>query len=90
MTKFDSIQNQSVMGGGFMGCWRWFRGVLREAGIEVTDENREKIDEVIHEVIGETSKYERCSGDWRKIGKQIKADEDEKKKLIEKLRSALA
>lgn len=41
-----------------MGCWRWFKGVLREAGIEVTEENREKIDAVIHEVIGETSKYE--------------------------------
>lgn len=69
-----------------MGCWRWFKGVLKEAGVEVTDENREKIDEVI----GETSKYERCSGDWRKVGKQIKADENEKKKLIEKLQAALA
>ncbi len=72
-----------------MGCWRWFKGVLKEAGIEVTDENREKIDEVVHEVIGETSMYERCSGDWRKVGKRIKADENEKKKLIEKVRAAL-
>ena len=73
-----------------MGCWRWFKGILKEAGIEVTDENREKIDEVIHEVIGETSEYERCSGDWRKVGKLIKADEVEKKKLIERLQAALA
>ena len=71
-----------------MGCWRWFKGVLKEAGIAVTDENREKIDEVIHNVIGETSKYERCSGGWRTTGKQIKAYENEKKKLIEKLRAA--
>jgi len=35
-----------------MGCWGWFKGVLKEAGIEVTDENKEKIGEVIHEVIG--------------------------------------
>lgn len=63
---------------------------MKEAGIEVTDENREKNDEVIHEVIGETSKYEHCSGDWRKVGKQIRADENEKKKLIEKLQVALA
>ena len=70
--------------------WEWFKGILKEAGIEVTDENREKIDEVIHEVLSQTSKYERCSSDWRKVGKQIKADENEKKKLIEKLRSALA
>lgn len=73
-----------------MGCWRWFKGVLKEAGIEVTDQNREKIDEVIHEVIGKTSMYERCSGDWRKIGKRIKADENEKKKLIKKLQASLA
>jgi len=62
---------------------------LKEVGIKVTDENREKIDEVIHEVIGETSKYERCSDDWRKAGKQIKADKNEKKKLIEKLQAVL-
>ncbi len=73
-----------------MGCWRWFKGVLKEAGIEVTDENGEKISEVIHEVIGETFKYERCSGDWRKVGKQIKTDDNEKKKLLGKLQAALA
>jgi hypothetical protein len=73
-----------------MGCWRWFKGILKEADIEVTDENREKIDEVIHEAIGKTSMYERCSGDWRKVGKLVKADESEKKKLIKKLQAALA
>jgi len=25
-----------------MGCWRWFDGVLKEAGVEVTDANRER------------------------------------------------
>jgi hypothetical protein len=39
-----------------MGCWRWLRGVVDEAGTEVTAENREKIDAVIHEVIGEILK----------------------------------
>jgi len=63
---------------------------LEEAGIEVTGEDGKKIDEVIHEFIGETSRYERCSSDWRKVGKQIKADENVKNKLIEKLRAALA
>jgi predicted Fe-Mo cluster-binding NifX family protein len=70
-----------------MGCWKWFNGVLKEAGIEVTDENREKIDEVIHEFIGKTSRYEHCSSDWAKTGKKIKADESERKKLIERLRA---
>jgi len=65
-----------------MGCWRWFNGVLKEVGIVVTDENREKIEEVIHETIGETSKYESCSSDWRKAGKKLKVDENEKRKLF--------
>ena len=72
-----------------MGCWRWVKEVLKEAGIEVTDENKEKIEEVIHEVIGETSKYERCSSDWRKAGKKLKADENEKRKLLGKLQATL-
>ncbi len=73
-----------------MGCWRWFKGILKEAGIEVTHENREKIEEIIHEVIGENSMYERCSGDWRKVGKRIKANDEEKKMLIKRLQAALA
>jgi molecular chaperone GrpE (heat shock protein) len=72
-----------------MGCWRWFKGILKEAGVEVTEENKEKIDEVIHEVIGETSKYERCSADWKKVSREIKADENAKKKLIETVQAAL-
>ena len=72
-----------------MGCWRWLTGVLKEAGIVVTDETREKIEEVIHEAIGETSKYESCSSDWRKADKKLKVDENEKRKLFEKLQATL-
>jgi len=32
-----------------MGCWKWFSGILKEAGITVTDANRAKIDRVIHD-----------------------------------------
>jgi len=70
-----------------MGCWKWFKGVLKEAGVEVTEGNREKIDEVIHEFIGKTSRYEHCSSDWTKASKKIKANESERKKLIERLRA---
>jgi hypothetical protein len=38
-----------------MGCWRWFGGLLTGAGLEVTDENNEKIDDIIHKFIGEQS-----------------------------------
>ena len=69
-----------------MGCWRWFNSLLTEAGIEVTDENREKIDDVIHKFIEEKSSYGRCSSDWKKARKEIKADEEMKQELAERLR----
>jgi predicted Fe-Mo cluster-binding NifX family protein len=70
-----------------LGCWKWFNSVLKEAGIEVTDENREKIDEVIHEYISEQASYGRCSKDWSKARKENKVNEQMGQELIEKLRS---
>ncbi|MCW4020507.1 MAG: hypothetical protein NWF14_04675 [Candidatus Bathyarchaeota archaeon] len=70
-----------------MGCWKWFDGVLKEAGVEVTDENREKVDEVIHKYIGEQSRYGRCSADWRKARKEIRADEEMRSELVKRLGS---
>ena len=69
-----------------MGCWRWFDGVLKEAGVEVSDANREKVDEIIHQYIGEQSRYGRCSADWKKARKQIKADEEMRSELVERLK----
>jgi predicted Fe-Mo cluster-binding NifX family protein len=70
-----------------LSCWKWFNGVLREAGVEVTDANKEKVDQVIHKYIGEQSSYGRCSADWRKARKEIQEDEKMKKELISKLRT---
>ncbi len=72
-----------------MGCWKWFNSILKEAGIEVTDKNRDKIDEIIHKYIGEQSGYGRCSTDWRKARKEIKADEEMSKELVERLKSTV-
>lgn len=68
-----------------MGCWKWFNSILKEAGIEVTDENREKIDEAIHKYISEQANYGRCSREWSKARKEVKADEKMRRELIEKL-----
>jgi len=73
-----------------MGCWRWFSGVLKEAGVTVTSQNRANVDKVVHEYIGAKAQYEHCSSDWTKIGKKIKSDEKEKKKLIQAVKAALA
>lgn len=68
-----------------MACWKWFNSTLKEAGLEVTNENKDKIDKVIHEYIGEQSRYGRCSSDWGKARKEIKANKQMENELIEKL-----
>lgn len=69
-----------------MGCWKWFNTVLKDAGVEVTDENSEKIEEVIHQYIGEKSRYGRCSSEWRKAQKEIKANPDLLLEMIERVK----
>ena len=71
----------------FLGCWKWFNSVLKEAEVNVTDKNKGKIDEVIHKYIGEQSSYGRCSADWRKARKEIQESPEMKKELIEKLKA---
>jgi hypothetical protein len=68
-----------------MSCWKWFNSTLKEAGLEVTNENKDKIEEVIHQYIGEQSSYGRCSSDWRKARKEIKANKQMENELIERL-----
>jgi predicted Fe-Mo cluster-binding NifX family protein len=72
-----------------MGCWKWFNNVLKEAGVEVSDKNKEKVDEVIHKYISKQSSYGRCSADWRKARKEIQENEEMKQELIAKLRSLI-
>jgi len=69
-----------------LGCWKWFNGVLKEAEVQVTDQNKGKIDEVIHKYIGEQSSYGRCSADWREARKEINENPEMRSKLIEKLK----
>ncbi len=72
-----------------MGYWEWFNNVLKEAGVTVTPKNQAKIDKVIHQHIDEHSKYGQCSVAWRSVGRKVKMDENEKKKLIASVKAAL-
>jgi predicted Fe-Mo cluster-binding NifX family protein len=72
-----------------MTCWKWFDGVLKEAGLKVTDKNEEKIDQVIHKYIGEQSSYGRCSADWRKARKEIQENKEMKQELVTKLKALI-
>ena len=70
-----------------LGCWKWFNGILKEAEVQVTDQNKAKIDQVIHKYIGEQSSHGRCSADWRKARKEIQESPEMKKELIGKLKT---
>lgn len=63
-----------------MTCWKWFNGVLKEANVQVTEKNQEKIDKFIHEYVGDHSSYGRCSADWKKASKEIRANPELKKR----------
>jgi hypothetical protein len=69
-----------------MTCWKWFGTLLKEAGLEQNESNKEKIDATIHKYIGEQSRYGRCSPDWKKARKEIAANEEMKNELLEKLK----
>jgi len=71
----------------FLGCWKWFTGVLKEAEVNVTDSNKSEIDQIIHTYIGEQSSYGRCSADWRKASKEINENPEMRSELIQKLKA---
>jgi hypothetical protein len=71
----------------FLGCWKWFNGVLKEANVQVTDANKDKVEDVIHKYIGEQASYGRCSSDWMTAHKEVKDDPKMKQELIEKLKA---
>jgi hypothetical protein len=71
----------------FLGCWIWFNSVLKDAQVEVTDENKGKIDQIIHKYIGEQSSYGRCSADWKEARKEIKESPEMRSELIAQLKA---
>jgi hypothetical protein len=72
-----------------MTCWKWFGSILKEAGVEANDQNKEKIDAVIHKYIGGQSSYGRCSAEWRKARKEIVINEKIRKELVGELKAVI-
>jgi hypothetical protein len=57
-----------------MTCYfRHLKEVFEKAGIEVTSENKQKIDRIIHDIVGVN--YKNCPAVWRQIKLQILKDE---------------
>jgi hypothetical protein len=71
-----------------MPCWKWFNVMLEEAGVEVTEENRERIDTVIHKYVNDRSSVGLCSVVMREASSQIAGDTTMRQELIEKLQEA--
>ena len=57
-----------------MTCYfRHIQHLFKKAGIEVTKENRQEIDKVIHDIVG--VEYKNCPAIWREVKQRIRADE---------------
>lgn len=70
-----------------MTCWKWFGSLIKEAGLELNENNKEKIESIIHKYIGQKSTYGYCSSDWKKARKEITADEKMREELVSQLKT---
>ena len=66
-----------------MSCYlRHLSEVLKEAGIEVTKENKKDIDRALHSLVG--VKYKNCSPTWKELKKMLQTEEG-KETMLQKL-----
>jgi hypothetical protein len=71
-----------------MSCYfRHIKDILEEAGIEVTKDNKKKIDSIIHDLV--EVEYKNCSPAWKAVKAHIKEDEKTRSRFIKKLNQAL-
>ncbi|KYK38071.1 MAG: hypothetical protein AYK18_08150 [Theionarchaea archaeon DG-70] len=59
-------------------------GVLQEAGIKVTRENKKDIDKALHNLVN--VEYKNCSPTWKEIKKLLQTEEG-KKKIVKELKN---
>ena len=72
-----------------MSCYfRHMKDVLADAGIEVTKENKKKVDQAIHELVA--VEYKNCSPAWKAVKTHIKNDETARTQFIQKLKQAIS
>jgi hypothetical protein len=57
-----------------MTCYlRHLEPILKKSGIEVTSENRQEIDRIIHKIVGVN--YKNCPATWKQVKSRILEDE---------------
>ena len=58
-----------------MTCYfRHLKEIFNKAGIEITKDNRQEIDQAIHNIVG--VKYKNCPAAWIEVKKRITEDEE--------------
>ncbi len=71
-----------------MSCYfRHLKDIFAEAGVEVTRENRKRIDRAIHEALGLSE--EDCPVVWEKLKQEVMGDEAKRRALARKVREAV-
>ena len=71
-----------------MSCYlRHLQGFFDSSSIEVSKDNRKKVDEAIHKLI--KVKYKNCSLVWKKIKENVLSDEKKKEDFIKMLKNSL-
>ena len=54
--------------------FRHLNEVFKKAGVRVTKENRQEIDEAIHSIVG--VEYSNCPAAWKEVKKRLAEDEE--------------
>ncbi len=71
-----------------MSCYfRHIMGILDEAGIKVTPDNRNQIDRAIHQIVDVTDGN--CPESWKRVKQQLTGEEHKRKEFIRLLKSSL-
>jgi len=71
-----------------MSCWKWFNIILERAGVEVTEENRDRVDAAIQEYVNARSSMGLCSAALKEASSEIGDDPTMRNELITKVREA--
>lgn len=69
-----------------MTCYfRHLQHLFKKVGIEVTNDNKQEIDRIIHGLVGVD--YKNCPATWREVKKRIAEDEE---RFVSELKEAFS
>ncbi|MBM4445646.1 MAG: hypothetical protein FJ020_10185 [Chloroflexi bacterium] len=71
-----------------MSCYfRHLKDILDQAGIAVTPDNKRQIDQFFHKLAGVD--YKDCPAAWKRLKQDTLANEEKRRDLVQKLKSAI-